>query len=213
MVSPVGLANPSSHDICAHLGKGELVSSRLPGPQPKKLTTELAMRDGRPVEFRPVRAADAALLIAFGSEVSPDDPRMWFFTPLKDASHFMCEIAHVDGIRRFGLIAQQHRCTPILGVAQLVIDSECNTAEFALLIRSDLKRCGLGTALLERITHYAHSIGLGSLTADVLRENDAMLGLAKKFWFQVSASPADRSMLHLSLILRQTQAVPSRWIS
>ena len=211
MVSPVGLANPSSHDICAHLGKGEPVSSRLPVPPPKKLITELAMRDGRLVEFRPVRPADAALLIAFGSEVSPDDLRMRFFTPLKDASHFMCEIAHVDGIRRFGLIAQQHRC--ILGVAQLVIDSEYNTAEFALLIRSDRKRRGFGTALLERITHYAHSIGLGCLTADVLRENDAMLGLAERLRFQVSASPADRSMLHLSLMLRPTHAVPPRWIS
>jgi acetyltransferase len=125
----------------------------------------------------------------------------------------MCEIAHVDGIRRFGLVAQHHRCTPILGVGQLVIDSDYDTAEFALLVRSDLKRRGLGSALLERVTHYARRIALRRLTADVLRENDAMLGLAERLRFQVSASPADRSMLHLSLMLNPTQAVQPRWMS
>jgi hypothetical protein len=86
MVSPVSLVNPPSHDVRAHLGKGELVGSRLPGTQPERLKTKLAMRDGRLVEFRPVRPDDAALLTAFGSEVSPDDLRMRFFTPLKDIS-------------------------------------------------------------------------------------------------------------------------------
>lgn len=95
----------------------------------------------------------------------------------------------------------------------LASDSDYKTAEFALLIRSDLKRRGLGTALLERVTHYARSIGLGRLTAHVLRENGAMVGLAERFRFQVSASPADRSMLHLSLMLRPTQADPPRCIS
>ncbi len=58
------------------------------------------------------------------------------------------------------------------------------TAEFALIVRSDLKRHGLGRVLLAHLVAHACNLGLRALTAQVLGENLPMLRLAREAGFR-----------------------------
>jgi acetyltransferase len=58
------------------------------------------------------------------------------------------------------------------------------TAEFALSVRSDLKRHGLGRVLLAQLAAHACRLGLNALTAQILSENLPMLRLASEAGFR-----------------------------
>jgi acetyltransferase len=71
----------------------------------------------------------------------------------------------------------------ILGVARVVFDPEVETAEFALLVRSDRQKHGLGGLLLQAILDYAASRGVRRVWGDVARDNGRMLELAQTLGF------------------------------
>jgi acetyltransferase len=78
-----------------------------------------------------------------------------------------------------------------LGVARTMSDPDQVEAEFAVIVRSDLKGAGLGTLLLDRLIEHARSRGIGRLVGIVLRENTRMLKLARAMGFELDlAEPA-----------------------
>jgi len=60
-----------------------------------------------------------------------------------------------------------------------------SSAEFAVIIRSDLKGQGLGRLLMEKIIRYCKGRGTRELTGQALMENGGMQGLADKLGFSV----------------------------
>ena len=90
-----------------------------------------------------------------------------------------------------------------LGVARTVSDPDHVEAEFAIIVRSDLKGGGLGTLLLGRLIEHARSRGIGRLVGIVLRENTRMLKLARALGFKTD--PA------VHLVVGSTAASSCRW--
>jgi acetyltransferase len=82
-------------------------------------------------------------------------------------------------------------------------DNEC--AEFAVAIRSDLKGKGLGRLLMTRIIDYARARGTRFIVGEILRENTAMLALAKACRFEIQPSD-DPAVVSVRLSLQE----PSR---
>jgi len=72
-------------------------------------------------------------------------------------------------------------------------------AEFALLVRSDLKGLGIGSVLLDRLIARSRSRGISLLVADVLQENTRMLRLADKYGFHQEAAQLGTTRLVLDL--------------
>jgi GNAT superfamily N-acetyltransferase len=66
-----------------------------------------------------------------------------------------------------------------LGVVRAVANPDATEAEFAIIVRSDVKGIGLGRALLEKAIRYCQERGIGELVGRVLPENQAMLSLAR----------------------------------
>ena len=60
--------------------------------------------------------------------------------------------------------------------------------EMAIVVRSDLKRLGLGRMLLNKMIRYCRARGARRLTAYTLGVNRAMLGLAQSLGFTATAS-------------------------
>ena len=71
-----------------------------------------------------------------------------------------------------------------LGVARTVCDPDKVEAEYAIVVRSDLKGAGLGRLLFEQLIEHARSRGIGRLAGIVLRENTRMLKLARALGFE-----------------------------
>ena len=72
-----------------------------------------------------------------------------------------------------------------LGVVRAVIDPDNVDAEFAIIVRSDLKGQGLGHLLLRKMIDFLAGRGTQRMVAYVLRENEAMRELARSQGFAV----------------------------
>jgi acetyltransferase len=172
-------------------------------PYPKEWERELALDDGTLIRVRPLRPEDEPMFHAFFARVSADDLRLRFFAPVKEFSHlFIARLTQIDYARAMGFAAIDKAGGDLLGTAQLYADANYRTAEYAILLRSDLKGRGLGWKLMQMIIDYARSEGLRQIEGQVLRENTVMIEMCKQLGFDVRSDPDDASIALVKLPLR-----------
>ncbi len=87
----------------------------------------------------------------------------------------------------------------ILGVTRAISDPDNIDAEFAVLVRSDLKGLGLGRRLLEKLISYTRDHGLKRLNGITMPNNRGMVTLARKLGFDVDVQLED-GIVGLSLL-------------
>ena len=68
-----------------------------------------------------------------------------------------------------------------LGVVRAVADPDNIAAEFAIIVRSDLKGQGLGPILLKKLIDYCRTRGTKQLVGEALADNPRVIGLARRF--------------------------------
>jgi acetyltransferase len=139
---------------------------------------------------------------AFFEKVSQEDLRLRFFAPVKDLSHtFIARLTQLDYARAIAFVAIDEASGEMIGGVRLHADAIYESAEYAILLRSDLKGRGLGWKLMELIIEYARTEGLKRLEGQILRENTAMLRMCNEFGFRVQTDPRDRDIWIASLSL------------
>lgn len=90
------------------------------------------------------------------------------------------------------------------GVVRAITDPDNTNAEFAILVRSDIKGQGLGSLLMKKIIRYCAARGTGVLTGAALRGNQRMLALARDLGFSLTYGN-DAGIVQLSLRLAQAK--------
>lgn len=98
-------------------------------------------------------------------------------------------------------VALDSQTGEMLGTVQLHSDSLYQTAEYAILLQSDLKGKGLGWALMQLLIRYAKSEGLKRLSGEVLTENTTMLTMCHDLGFIATKEPADHRVINVVLDL------------
>ena len=83
------------------------------------------------------------------------------------------------------------------------------SAEFAVLVRSDLKGRGLGRVLLEKLIRYCASRGTQELIGDVLAGNAPMLHLAARLGFKAEFGPEDPRTLRVTFKFNHPSPIPA----
>ncbi|KVE30088.1 GCN5 family acetyltransferase [Burkholderia singularis] len=160
-------------------------------PYPRYLEQQLDWR-GERLTVRPIRPEDEAAHRELLSAMTPDDLRMRFFGAVRDFDHSqIARMTQIDYDREMALIATTHGShghTTTLGVVRAVTDPDNETTEFAIAVRPDQKSKGLGRLLLSCIIDYARSRGTAWMVGEALRENAAMIALAKHCGFTVAAT-------------------------
>ncbi len=133
-------------------------------------------------EVRPPSPADQEAYCAFAARLEREDLRLRFAGLVKlDCEDLRIQLLAIDHTQHEALAAFADG--EMLAIAHLVRTAPA-TAEFALIVRSDLKRHGLGRVLLARLVEHACRLGLRALTAQVLGENLPMLRLAREVGFR-----------------------------
>ena len=89
----------------------------------------------------------------------------------------------------------------LAGVSRLVCDPDHRSGEYALLVRSDLHRRGIGAALLRILIDYARADGLERVEGIVLAENRGMLGLIQRLGFATELDPTEPGVVSSRLDL------------
>jgi acetyltransferase len=171
-------------------------------PYPKDWECHLALPDRTKIFVRPIRPEDEMLYPAFLAAVAHDDLRLRFFAPVKEFSHsFIARFTQIDYARAMAFIAIEEATGRMLGVVRIHADSQYRSAEYAILVRSDLKGHGLGWLLMERMIEYARAGGLETLHGQVLRENSTMLQMCRQLGFQITYDLEDSSTVIVTLSL------------
>jgi acetyltransferase len=70
------------------------------------------------------------------------------------------------------------------GVVRLALDPDRERAEYAVIVRSDLKGTGLGFALMQQIVAYARGLNAKQIFGDVLSDNERMLSMCTELGFK-----------------------------
>lgn len=173
-------------------------------PYPQELEEKAGWKQGT-LLLRPIRPEDAAAHVRFFAAVHPDDVRLRFFTAMKELPPAqLARLTQIDYDRAMAFIATRddaHGEPETLGVVRAVADPDNQRAEFAILIRSDLKGQGLGSVLFGKLVQYLRSRGTHYLTGEALAENTGVQQLVRRFGGTVRAS-AEAGMVDLLLDLQ-----------
>jgi len=171
-------------------------------PYPSELEEWVEHR-GRRLLLRPIRPEGTPGHRQFLAKVTPHDLYTRFFTgvrelPAADLAH----LTQIDYDRDMAFVAVAHDAAgdeEIIGVVRACADPDNDTAEFAVLVRSDLKGQGLGTLLMRKLIRYCRERGTRELCGDVMSENTAMLHLARSLGFRVRRTEQNVETVALNL--------------
>ncbi|MGU7783643.1 GNAT family N-acetyltransferase [Burkholderia sp. PU8-34] len=160
-------------------------------PYPRHLEQTLAWH-GDTMTLRPIRPEDEAAHNALLGAMTPEDLRMRFFGAVRSFDHSqLARMTQIDYDREMAFIASVGDGTgsaQTLAAVRAVTDPDNETTEFAIAVRPDQKGRGLGRLLMARIIEYARSRGTAWMVGEALRENTAMISLARACGFEITAT-------------------------
>ena len=173
-------------------------------PYPEELEKTVDWH-GQPLLLRPIRPDDAAAHIAFFDRLDPEDVRMRMFVRMRalDPAQ-LARFTQIDYDREMAFIATRtlpDGSSETLGVARAIADPDNLRAEFAVIVRSDLKGQGLGTLLMRTLIDYCRAKGIHELVGEALVQNSLILRLAHGLGFTRRHETGDE-VVHLSLPLQ-----------
>ncbi len=158
-------------------------------PYPQHLEQTIVTRGGLNFFIRPIRPEDEKALVDMLRRSSPDDVRLRFFASIKQFDHaFAARLSQIDYYREMAFVTIPPDIDEIVGVVRLSADPDKDKAEFAVMVRSDMKGTGLGYCLMQQILDYARSNAIKQVFADVLRENHSMLKMVKELGFTIQST-------------------------
>lgn len=173
-------------------------------PYPGNWRREVALRGGQRFSLRPIRPEDETAIGAMLRKVTPEDLRLRFFAPLKSFSHaFLAHLTQLDYARAMAFVAFEEATGEVAGVVRLHTEPDREDAEYAILLRSDLKGIGLGWTLMTLIIEWAKAEGLKTISSQVLAENTRMLALCRELGFEIGYDPDDTALRIVTLPVEQ----------
>ena len=178
-------------------------------PYPKELEEEFVLANGLKVLLRPIRPEDAPAQHEFHDKCSPQDMELRFFHRVRMLSHLeMARLTQIDYDREMAFIAtapkEDGSGWETFGTVRTFTDLDNETAEYAVLVRSDIKRQGLGRKLMEKMVRYCRSRGTRQIVGRVRHDNKAMFELIRSLGFESNSRVlVDENIMEVVLDLQQ----------
>ena len=172
-------------------------------PYPAELAESVAW-NGTTIELRPIRPEDGPQHEAFAARLSPEDIRLRFFSARRTLERSeLARLTQIDYDREMAFLAT--RAGPegpeTLGVVRAVADPDNEEAEFAIIIRPDAQRRGLGRVLMRKMIGHLQHRGTRRMSGYVLAENRGMRALAQELGFAVDTAQSGDQELRVTLAL------------
>ncbi len=174
-------------------------------PYPVELAETVRWND-ETIVLRPIRPEDEPQHRAFIDLLQPEDLRLRFFSVRRELPRSeLARLAQIDYAREMAFIAVRtlpDGASQTLGVVRAVIDPDNVDAEYAVLVRSDLKAHGLGRILMRKMIAFLSGRGTQRMVGYVLRENEPMRKLARSLGFEPATAPAPAETDAVFLVLK-----------
>jgi acetyl coenzyme A synthetase (ADP forming)-like protein len=152
---------------------------------PSEYQLDIVLRNGQVAHVRPIRPSDGDLLVDFFERLGPESRYFRFFRVKRTlAPEEVRYFTTVDYERRMALIVVHEGRMAAVGRYD-VSEENSKVAEVAFAVADDQQGLGLGTELLQLLTAYARSKGIGGFRAFVLPENVQMMRVFRNSGFEL----------------------------
>jgi acetyltransferase len=142
---------------------------------------------GQELTIRPIRPEDEPQHLAFLERLTPEDIRLRVFYSRRTLPRSeLARLVQIDYEREMAFVATAVGAGGVeetLGTARAACDPDNETAEFGVIVRSDLKGQGLGRLLMEALIAHLRQRGTRRLVGEVLLENRGMRALCQRLGF------------------------------
>ncbi|MCG9662619.1 succinyl-CoA synthetase subunit beta [Vibrio mediterranei] len=163
-------------------------------PYPTEMEELITLKDGSKISLRPIRPEDEPFHADFINNVTKEDLYKRFFSDVGEFNHeALANLTQIDYDREMAFVAVDlsYANPHIIGVSRVLVTPDNSDAEFAILIRSDLKGKGLGRVLMNKIIDYCKSKNTRQISGMTMPTNRGMLTLAQKLGFELDVQFED----------------------
>jgi acetyltransferase len=170
-------------------------------PYPKQLEETVPFGEQQ-LLLRPIRPEDEPAHREFLDRLAPQDIYFRFFHVIKSWPHAqLARLTQIDYDREMAFVAilSSSGKAEIVGVVRAAADPDNVSAEFAIVVRSDLKGKGMGYQMLQKMIRYTRAHGTRELVGQVMAENRTMLELARSCGFKTRPASGGAVEVYLQL--------------
>ncbi len=165
---------------------------------PEELETAMVTKDGSELIVRPTQPTDEEMLQDMFYDLSDQSIINRFFSMLKSMPHrklqqFCC----IDYEREMTLVVltKEGPRQRVVGLGSYYLNPATDRAEIAFLVADDYQGKGIGTYLMQYLVKIAKARKIKGFTAEVLRDNVAMIALMHKAGVPTRSKPVDGSYI------------------
>lgn len=172
-----------------------------PSRQAIVLAEPLSDRRRGAVRIRGVQASDDGLIDEFVRNLSPASRQRRFHAGIREVPpQWLRRMTHPDACCELALVAlacHEGREICVAEARYVLSDDIVEGREFALAVADAWQGRGIGKTLLLRLGSHAARHGVERLVGDVLRDNLAMIELARGLGYAVRSHPADARLVRV----------------
>jgi acetyl coenzyme A synthetase (ADP forming)-like protein len=169
--------------------------------------TDVILRDGSTLRLRAPVAEDADALLEFFGALSDESRYLRFHGFAAVGPKLVEPVLEPDWQERGALLGSLDG--RVVALANWVRLRDPSAAEVAFTVADGYQRRGIGTRLLERLAQRAAAAGIEEFVAEVLPENDVMLGVFRDAGFAVTRA-SERGEVEIRLEIVPTSGYRDR---
>ncbi|MCG2783994.1 MAG: bifunctional acetate--CoA ligase family protein/GNAT family N-acetyltransferase [Anaerolineae bacterium] len=177
-------------------------------PYPNKYVGKWAMKDGREVSIRPIRAEDEPMMRKFHEALSDRTVYLRYLSPMvlseRVTHERLARMTHNDYDREIALVVEGDEAgeKAVFGVARLSkFRGENDEARFTMLVNDKFQGQGVGKELLKRLLDVARSEKIKRVIAIISPENESMQKLCRHLGFSSMQADPETGMIKAEISL------------
>lgn len=158
---------------------------------PTQYESGLTLTNGREVFLRPILQTDEHLIVDLFNKLNSDSIYLRFLRPINALPEDMLfQLTHINYTSNFALVAviQEDGKDSIIAVARYGYDPKENVTDFAIVVRDDWQRYGLGKSLLLKIFTIGREQGISRFVSIIDSTNHTMKQLLRTLGYPVKYS-------------------------
>lgn len=162
-------------------------------PYPTHYVKKFVNKDGESFTLRPIRPEDEPKMVRFHEKLSEQSVYLRYFRSFQLDQRVeherLTRICFVDYDRTIALVIEH--TDPESGQGEIVAAGRLTRllnpeeAEFAMIVRDDFQRRGLGTQLLQHLVQFGRDEGIKRIVAYMLPENRGMIHVSERLGFRM----------------------------
>lgn len=176
-----------------------------------RYTDVLRLRGGRSLTVRFLEPRDAKALLDYFRSLSQHSRYSRLMGAASELPPAELDKAlHVGEGNRFAVVAEMKvdGVETLVGEARYSFDAQSGESEFGLSIGDTWQGQGIGSALLANLECRAAALGARMLFGETLRNNEQMIGLARKSGYTFGRAPDDWRLARFDKMLHAAADIP-----